>query len=98
VKRGYSEADNIHLVRIRVSDSSELKAVPSDSMQANDRAVCEDNIPKTIVSNEENGIVSIEKETSIIEAEHAVDNRGGNKFRTYHIWGLTNMLLELFAF
>jgi hypothetical protein len=98
VKRGYSEADNIHFVRIRVRDSSELKAVPDDSMKFTDRVVGEDNVPKTNASNKENGIVSIEKETSIIEAEHAVDNGGGNKLRTYLIWGLTNMLLELFAF
>lgn len=98
VKGGYSEGGNIHVVRVRMRDSSELKAVPGDSMKTNDRVVGEDNVPKTNASNEENGIVSTEKETSIIEAEHAVDNRGGNKFRTYLIWGLTNMLLELFAF
>jgi hypothetical protein len=82
---------NTHFVRIRVRNSSELKAVPSD------RAVGEDNVAKTNISIDENGIVSVEKGTSVIEAENAVDNIGGNKFRTYLTWGLTNMLLELFA-
>lgn len=93
VKGGHYEADSIHFVRIRVRDSSELKAVPGDSMKTNDRVVGEDNVPKTNASNEENDIVSTEKETSIIEADRAVDNRGGNKIRTYLIWGLTNILL-----
>jgi hypothetical protein len=97
MKRGYSEADNINFVRIRVRDSSELQAVPNDNMKTNDRAIGEDNVPKASASNEESGTVSIEKEISIIEAEHGVGNREGNKFRTYYIWGLINMLLELFA-
>jgi hypothetical protein len=89
-----NEANNRHFVRIRVRNSSELKEVPSDSMKSNDRALGEDNVPKTDASIEENGIISVEKETSVTEADHAVDNRGGNKFRTYLTWGLTNMLFR----
>jgi hypothetical protein len=90
------EADNTHFVRIRVRNSSELKAVPSDSIKANDRAV-EDNVLKTSDNNEENDSITVEKEAPVIVGKHALDNRGGNQFRTYLIWGLTNMLLELFA-
>jgi hypothetical protein len=79
LKNESSEAGvHVNVINIRVRDSSELQAIPTD-IRKNDRAVDEDSGLRTQDSSEQSGTVSSEKETSLVEPEHAVYTGEGNK-------------------
>jgi hypothetical protein len=79
-KRECSEIDvSTNFVRIRVRDSSELQPIPTDSKKNDDAAVDADTVLKMKANNEQRDTVCSGNETSLIEPEHAMDDREGKK-------------------
>jgi hypothetical protein len=73
-----SEADiRVNVFSVRVRDSSELQAIPTD-IKKNDRTVDEVSMLHTEGSSEQHGTVCREKETTLVEPEHAVCTGEGN--------------------
>ncbi|XP_021929406.1 uncharacterized protein LOC110834501 isoform X3 [Zootermopsis nevadensis] len=80
LKKESSEAEiHVNVISIHARESNKLQAVSND-IRRTDRAINEDIVLRTENSHEQSRIVSSEKDTSLVEPEHAVYTGEADRF------------------